>query len=238
MLCVLLHLLCADATGQTVRTAFGDGTILAFYEDDGHLGPRYRIKFPYGTGYVYPSAIMHVIYQKNGPKFVRRGGMMEKDDESAAARPRSGAKLDKKFKLLFGSDTIYVFVRLYTFLVSSMDEINSFLRVNPTIVDPASRYYNPMKSSQGEKKMSSMMKKNHKMNFKSIMEHLHMVVLKKLSIKDYETICRRIAPDIVHKMASLPKLIEKCSEMLVQTCKEELILRIYDHCQYTCPVRI
>jgi hypothetical protein len=222
----------ADAAGQRVRTAFGDGTILAFLEGDDSVGARYRVRFPFGIGFVRAYAIMHGIHV-DGTKYVRRDGQMEKEDESTDGNEwgaQGPAKLDKKFKVLFGSDCIYLFLRLYSYLVSLLDEIDSFLRANPTMVDPTSNYYNPMKSHDE--------KNDVRLDFAAVMTNLQKVIGRKMSSKDFEAFCRRVSPEIVHKMAALPKLVEKCADMMAQTAKEDLLLQLFDFCNIPAAVSL
>jgi hypothetical protein len=213
-----------DATGQRVRTSFGDGTILAFFEGNANTGPRYRVKFPFGIGFVNPSAIMHGLTQTDGSKYVRHDGLMEKENECVETNG-SSVRLDKKFKLLFGSDRIYLLVRLFSFLVNMLDEIEAWVAANPALEDPATGYYNPIKS-QDEKKEATL-------DFKSLMSNLERVVSRDMTNKDFEAFCRGMSGTMVHKMAALPKLVEKCADMLFQTAKEDLLLQLFDYCQYT-----
>lgn len=225
-LALIISFLISDANGQRVKTAFGEGTILAYLEGDFNAGPRYRVKFPFGIGFVSPYAILHGVQNSDGAKYVRRDGKMEKDiDYSDKTEETETIRLDKKFKLLFGTDSIYLFLRLYSFLVSSLDEIDSFVRSNPSMQDPSSAYYNPMKSSEE--------KKETKLDFPAVMMNLQKVITKKLSVKDFESFCRRVSPEIVHKMAALPKLIEKCADMMVEVAKEDLLPQLYDFCQFS-----
>jgi hypothetical protein len=175
---------------------------------------------------------MHGIHA-DGTKYVRRDGQMEKEDESTDDNEwgaQGPAKLDKKFKVLFGSDHIYLFLRLYSFLVSLLDEIGSYLRANPTMVDPTTNYYNPMKS-QDEKSEA-------RLDFAAVMTNLQKVVGRKMSSKDFEAFCRRVSPEMVHKMAALPKLVEKCADMMAQTAKEDLLLQLFDFCNIPAAVSL
>lgn len=227
MLCILAlsHLVgFADATGQHVRTAFGDGIVLAYLSGDEQAGPRYRVKLPYGVGYVQAYAILHSIENPDGTKYVRRDGVMEKEidipDEDVPA-----VTLDKKFKVLFGSKRIYLFLRLYSSLVSLLDDIEISIRSNPGAIDPASNYYNPMKSQEE--------KPHVRLDFAAVMTNLKLVISGKLNLKEFEAFCRRVSPGSVHKMAALPRLVSKGADMLVQTAKEDLLLQLFDYCQYT-----
>lgn len=223
--------MCPDAIGQHVRTSFGDGVIVANLGRDGSAGPRYRVKFPFGVGFVRSHAIMHGIENPDGVRFVRRDGVMEKDTSSATAEEREGGvRLDDKFKLLFGSECIYLFIRLYTSLVSLLDEIESYIHENPTMIDPTMEYYDPMKS-QEEKKVT-------KLDFPAVNTKLKNVIAGTLSPKDYEAFCRRVSPDIVYKMAALPKLVERGANMLKKAAEEDLLLQLFDFCQFTGAVSI
>jgi hypothetical protein len=211
-----------------VRTAFGDGTILSYMEGNESAGGRYRIKFPFGIGFVRPYAIVHGLLHPDGAKYVRRAGQMEKEDDLTTQRGGlSSAKLDEKFKLLFGSDHVYLFMRLFSFLIALLDEIESFIRKNPTRGNPAASYYNPMKSESEKEKSST------KLDFQAVMVNLEKVISKKLSAKEFESFCRQVSTARVHKMAALPKLLEKCADALAKVAEEDLILRLYDYCQYS-----
>ena len=219
-----------DAVGQHVRTTFGDGVIIANLGGDGAAGPRYRVKFPFGIGFVRSHAIMHSIENPDGAKFVRRDGVMEKENTSAPDEREGTVRLDSKFKLLFGSECIYLFIRLFTSLVSLLDDIETHIRQHADMVDPTLSYYDPMKS-QDEKKVA-------KFDFAAVITKLKSVIAGSVSLKDFETFCRRVSSDIVHKMAALPKLVERGASMLKKTAEEDLLLQLYDYCQFTGVVSI
>ena len=219
-----------DAVGQHVRTTFGDGVIIANLGGDGAAGPRYRVKFPFGIGFVRSHAIMHSIEHPDGTKFVRRDGVMEKENASFPEEREGAVRLDSKFKLLFGSECIYLFIRLFTSLVSLLDDIETHLRDNADLVDPTLYYYDPMKS-QDEKKVT-------KFDFAAMITKLKNVIAGSLSLKDFEAFCRRVSSDIVQKMAALPKLVERGAIMLKKTAEEDLLLQLYDYCQFTGVVSI
>ncbi len=213
-----------------MRTTFGDGVIIANLGVDGAAGPRYRVKFPFGIGFVRSHAIMHGIESPDGAKFVRRDGVMEKGSTFAVDERESSVKLDNKFKLLFGSECIYLFIRLYTSLVSLLDEVESCIQKNPTANDPTTEYYDPMKS-QEDKEVPTL-------DFPAVINELKNVVAGTFSPKEYEAFCRRVSPDFVHKMAALPKLVERGANMLKKTAEEDLLLSLYDYCQFTGVVSI
>lgn len=217
------------ATGQHIRTAFGEGVILAYLTDSPESVGRYRVKFPFGIGYVQASAIMHAIPNNDGTKYIRRDGVMEKDTE-VDSDDSSTVVVDKKFKVLFGSEKIYLFMRLYSSLVSLLEEIESFIRANPAMDDPSSKYYNPMKSANDTNATN--------LDFPTVILNLKKVIGGKMSTKDFEAFCRRVSPDLVHKMAALPKLVERGGLMLVHTAEEDLLLQLFDHCQYVGAVSI
>jgi hypothetical protein len=215
----------SDAAGQTVSTIFGEGTIQAAL--DTVFGPQYRVRLPFGIAILQPSAIMHTLplaYESH--QYVRRDDRMVKEDDAMASSSKNPV-VDSKFKLLFGSDSIYLFLRLYTYLINLLDEIEAYLRENPSPGDPARLYYNPMKSSDDKQQLET------KLDFPAVMMKLRLVVAKKLTPKDFETFCRKVSPVIVYKMSALPKLVEKCGDMLIKVSEEDLLPRLYDICQYT-----
>ena len=56
------------------------------------------------------------------------------------------------------------------------------------------------------------------------------VVCRKVEAKDYESYCRRVSKEKVHQMAVLPKLIDKCTDALLNVAKEDALLRLFDYC--------
>ena len=210
-------------------TAFGEGTIQAF--DDGiylEEGPRYRVKLPFGIGHLQPYAILYNVDAKDGSRYARRDDEMLKEPSksiSEEAETASSVVVNTKFKLLFGSDSMYLFLRLYGFLISLMNDINEHLLMNPTY-DQRQSYYNPMKSADDRQKPDG------KFDFDTMTAKLSEVVAKKMSLKDFETFARSVNKDITYKMAALPKLVERCGDMMIKMSEEELLPGIFDACQY------
>jgi hypothetical protein len=156
---------------------------------------------------------------------------MIKETDTPTVEQQNGEStvmVDKKFKLLFGSDSIYLFLRLFTFLVSLLDEIQDYLQSHPTHADPTLSYYNPIKSGPGDEKP----RVESKLDFSAVMMKLRQVITKNLSHKDFEAFCRRVNADIVYKMSALPRLVEKCGDMIIKVSEEDLLPRLYDICRY------
>merc|ERR1712224_203466 len=145
------------------------------------------------------------------------------DDDEAT----STIAVDKKFRLLFGSDSIYLFLRLYGFLISLMHDIKEYLYNNPTTLDRRRSYYSPLKSTDHPQKIEG------RLDFAGMVVKLGEVVGKKMSLKDFETFARRINRDITYKMAALPKLVERCGDMMIKMSEEDLLPSIFDTCQYS-----
>eukprot|EP00536_Pseudo-nitzschia_multiseries_P004769 jgi/Psemu1/237936/estExt_Genewise1.C_820044 len=228
------------AVGERVMTAFGEGTIQAFVDGiDSEEGPRYRVKLPFGVGYLQPYAILHNVDAKDGSKYIRRDDEMMLDSNSSkltseGSEASSSVVVDQKFKLLFGSDSIYLFLRLYGFLICLLDDIKEYLERNATMFDPSQSYYNPIKSADDRERI------DRKLNFASITAKLGDVIAKKAYRKDLETFARRVNRDITYKIAALPKLVERCGDMMIKMSEEDLLPGIFDTCQYSgqCPVTL
>ncbi|CAJ1934324.1 unnamed protein product [Cylindrotheca closterium] len=215
------------AVGQPVRTVYGDGTILSFIEEEKDLGPRYRVKFPFGIGFVSPSSIAYGLPPNASESYyyVRDDNVpLEMEKVKIEEKTLSPIQLEDKFKLLFGTESIYLFLRLYIGLVSLLDEIESYLRANPATGDARKSYYNPMRSAD-EKKAT-------KLDFSTMILNLQSVVAKKQSLKDFESYCRRLSPQIVHKMAALPKIVEQCAYYMRLVATEDKLLHLNDLCQH------
>lgn len=214
-----------DASGQKVRTAFGDGTIMSYVEGNPSVGCRYKVKLPFGVASLRPSVIMHSLPQPDGGIMVRRDGAMSKDENPADAGEGIFAeKLDKKFELMFATENVYIFMRMYCLLVSLLTNTRKYLEVSPTSKDPAESYFKPMAEDQPELSHSSSL------DFAGVISMLESVICRDVEYKEYEAYCRKVSKDKVYQMAVLPKLIDKCTDALLFVAKEDVLLHLYDYC--------
>lgn len=216
------HFCSTDEVGQQVRTSIGNGQVVEYLDGKASGEPRYRVSFPMGTGYIRSERVLNAL--SGGPDAV--ANMEEESDE---------VHLDQKFKLLFGTESIYLFVRLYTSLVSLLHDIDVHVRDNPSPPNPKLSYYDPMNSQEEDKEKQV---DTEKFDFDTLISKLQSLMEDKINSKGFESFCRRLAPDLVHKMASLPRLIERAADMLKQTANEGFLPELLENCQFTGAVSI
>lgn len=202
-------------------TIYGAGTVASFTEKDESGKAKYRIKLPFGVAYVGPSAILHAVASKDTP-YVRRDGVMMRD-ESVGENGGLIGKLDQKYKLLFGTENVYVFLRLYSLLCSILSSIREHCEMFENVEDPASSYYNPVPKDTEEAAP--------RLDYSSVIAALNKVLSKKMDLKDFESLGRKVSKEKVHQMAALPKLIERCTDALLKVGKEDALLHLHDFCQ-------
>lgn len=190
------------------------------------MGCRYRVKLPFGVASVRPSAIMHSVVQPDGATMVRRDGLMVKDDSHAGTGEGLFAeKLNKRFQLMFATENVYLFMRLYCLLVSLLTGTRQYLKICPPSTDPSESYFIP---AYIKEVMSNSPKSPA--NFSGVISMLEKVVARKVEAKEFETYCRRLSKEKAHQMAVLPKLIDKCTDALLHVAKEEVLLHLSDYC--------
>lgn len=216
--------------GQKVRSAFGDGTIISSTEGNTTSAFRYKLKLPYGIGYVRSSSIVHALSSDDDTKFVRRGGFMEvlktKDDG-----------LDRKLKieqglqcrLAFGTEKVYLFLRLYCALITLLNTARDHLdSTAPSLAKDNVRFWRPEsddKMSIDEDEPESQKQKEDCFGYRGLISSLQEV---DLDFKSFEVRCRRISKDKVFIFAALPRLLEKCADALVKVSREDMILPLFD----------
>jgi hypothetical protein len=234
---MLAHLSLAsyiDAPGQKVRTAFGDGSVMSYMEGNPSIGCRYRVKLPFGVASVRPSAILHSLPQPDGGMMVRSDGAMSKDENHAAKGEGIFAeKLNKKFELMFATENVYIFMRMYCLLVSLLSDTREYLEVHSPSKDPSDSYYNPMKSENDKKPTSTATN----LDYAGALSMLEKVVCRTVDSKDFESHCRKVSKAKVHQMAVLPKLIDRCTDALLHVAKEDVLLHLFDYCLHREMVR-
>lgn len=214
-------------SGQRVRTIFGDGTIASFIDDGGKSSiPKYRVKLPFGLGHLAPSAILYAIPSNDAP-YVRRDGIMVRDETSYYGYSDSSPKLDSKYQLLFGTEIAYQFFRLYLLLCSLLSDIHDHVKKHPPLDNPSDSWVKANNNGIIRKK------KSPKLNYTSMQVSLRKVIKKEMNSRDFETLARNISRDKVHQIAVLPVLIDRCVERLVKLAEEDTLLQLYDYCHGT-----
>lgn len=92
--------------GQRVRTVVGDGQIISVIDGVTPNSFQYLVKFSFGVGYVRPSAVAHLLPTNN-----------TQIDESSANRAQL---MTDNLQIIFGTEKIYLMVRLYVLLVTML----------------------------------------------------------------------------------------------------------------------
>lgn len=185
------------------------------------MSPKYRVKLPFGLGHLSPSAILYAIPSKDA-SYVRRDGIMVRDETSDFGYTDNSPKLDSKYQLLFGTEITYQFFRLYFLLCSLLSNIHDHITKNPPLPNPSDSWV--------PRNGTSPKKKSPRLNYTSMQIALRKVIQKQMSHRDFETLARCISRDIVHQIAVLPVLIDRCVERLVKLAEEDTLLQLYDYC--------
>ena len=147
-------------------------------------------------------------------------------DESSHDVEGSGVKLDSTYQLLFGTEKVYLFLRMYTLVCSVLSDIREHCLAFPPAADPADSYVSPSRKSSEPKHPSP------RFDFSSVLVALQKVLAGAMSARDFETLGRKVSREKVHQMAALPKLIERCVEGMQKMAEEDTLLNLYDYCQY------
>ena len=165
---------------------------------------------------------------------VRRNGVMGKDENPGGTGEGLFAeKLNKKFELMFVTESVYIFMRLYCLLVSLLTDTREHLKASGPSVDPADSYFIPKPIEDERKKVPKPAA-----DFPGVISMLGKVVARKVEAKEFETYCRRVSKVKVHQMAVLPKLIDKCADALLNVVKEDALLPLFDYCLHREMVRL
>lgn len=215
----------ADALGQRVATQFGEGTIQSYTVLEGSSA-SYRVKLPFGTAYLSPAAVLYAIPSKDSP-YVRRDGKMVRDmslKENGGSLAYSAHKLDEKYEILFGTENIYVFLRLYVLLCTLLDDICEHCDTFGCSGDP-SRDYCRRTSRQDNLPADPL-------TYSSMLRGLRQVLSHEATLKEFEAFGRTIAKEKAYLIASLPSLVQRCGEALLAVAQEDCLLHLYDYCQY------
>lgn len=155
---------------------------------------------------------------------------MMREETVVANRDKSSARLDARYQLLFGTEKIYQFLRLYSLLCTLLTEVREHFAKHPHVENPADAYITQLKS--GKKRKRRKAAANRKVDFFGLLLALKKVLAHESSARDFEALARRSSKAKVHIMATLPVLIDRSVEALVKMAEEDALLQLYDYCQY------
>ena len=179
--------------GQRVRTTVGDGEIVSVNEGKTPHSFRYLVKFPFGVGYVQPSAVAHLLPSSNsisdmGTSSVNASQLMQDD-----------------IQVLYGTEKIYIFVRLYILLVTMLYQAKDIIE---DITDRKNSTDQP-----------------------DVMSSLQDLIQGKVEAKDFEAECRKHVDTYAYNFVAIPPLVESCAEALVKVAKEDYLESLYHFSQ-------
>lgn len=200
------------------------------------MGCRYRVKLPFGVASVRPSGIMHSLPQPDGGMMVRRNGVMAKDENpDGAGEGLFAEKMNKKFELMFATESVYIFMRLYCLLVSLLGDTREYIKEAGPSTEPVDSYFipKPIQDEKNERRKAPQ----PTADFTGVVSMLGQVVARNVDAKEFETYCRRVCKAKVHDMIALPKLVDKCTDALLNVVKEDALLPLFDYCLHREMVR-
>jgi hypothetical protein len=194
----------------------------------------YRVKFPFGIAHLSPSAILHSIPSKDTP-YVRRDGNMVRDTvllESGNLSSTSRKAMDDKYELLFATESIYLFLRKYVLLCSILKDIREHVDTFGPSGDPSLEYWSPT-SRHPSKADGVHSRLDYSALFTAALEFFSAGnPSDDAGSKELEKVGRMVCKDKLYLVAALPGLVDRCVQAMVDTAQEDVILSLYDYCQY------
>mmetsp|Transcript_5617 Transcript_5617/g.12774 ORF Transcript_5617/g.12774 Transcript_5617/m.12774 type:complete len:1338 (-) Transcript_5617:117-4130(-) len=184
--------------GQRVRTTVGDGQIVSVIEGKTSDSFRYLVKFSFGVGHVLPSAVAHILPSNSS------------EMDTSSDDGTSKLLMPDGIQVLFATEKIYIFMRLYILLVTMLYQAKD-------IIDRKSVSSNKP-SEVGEKS-----------GYSGVMSSLQELTQGKIEPKDFEAECRKYVDEDVHNFVAIPPLVEQCAGALVKVAKENCLENLY-HC--------
>lgn len=176
--------------GQRIQTTVGDGQILSI---DDRTSLRYLVKFPFGVGYVAPGAVHHILSASEDDM-----------DISADNAPDATHLMSDDIQVLFGTEKVYLFMRLYVLLVTMLYQAKG-------IAD---------RKSAGDDNPGS---------FTKVVSSLGYLLQGKIDSKAFQDECAKSMGNDVYNFVAIPLLVENCAAALIKMAKEDYLENLY-HC--------
>jgi hypothetical protein len=172
---------------------------------------RYKIALPSGDGFIRPESILHIV--PGSGSYVRLNNRMQASDTPMEG---SGRKLDSRFKLLFGTQHSYSFLRLFTLLVRILADTKELLEEEKA-------------SDDDDMDVDEEKSDKDKCDYGTVVSSLKKCLSKGMTPLDFERVCRKACMDRVAQLAVLPKLVEKCADILCKLAKDGTIFTLNDY---------
>ncbi len=183
--------------GQRVRTTVGDGQILSVADRPSF---RYLVKFSFGIGYVVPSAVDHLLSASDADM-----------DISADDAADANHLMSDDIQVLFGTEKIYLFMRLYVLLVTMLYQAAKVTMLHQ-VKDIADG------KGAGADKPGS---------FTGVLSSLKELLRGKIDSKSFQEECTENVDSDVYNFVAIPPLVEKCASALVKMAKEDCLKYLY-----------
>ena len=193
-----------------MKTAFGDGRILAYNEVTSTRSPHYIVQLPFGKAYVRPSSIVH--HNATEVFYARENGFMELvENSNDAMSDETKKEIPSSCHLVYGTEKVYTFMRLYCALLALFDSAKSNMetKIDAMEVDDD----------------SNATKKN---KFHSFVTTVKEYINEEIQFKTYESRCHSLSENKRYELSAIPRLIEKCADALVKMAREDKLLSLYD----------
>ena len=193
--------------GQKVRTTVGDGQVVSVTDDaaGGTTPFRYLVRFGFGTGYVHPDAIAHVLPPNvatvpDGPTAGEDGAL-----------PPPGSLMPEDVQVLFGTEGVYLFMRLYVLLVTMLYQAKDIIGRDSANV--ARRIADPGRGDV----------------YESLLSVIRDAIEGRIDEKELETRCRKLVGRDVYNFVAIPPLVDGCGDAALGVLEEDLYMNLY-HC--------
>jgi hypothetical protein len=153
--------------------------------------------------------------------------------EQASLLEESEEGVDTRCKMMFATERVYTFMRIYCFLTFVLSNTQSFLLANARDgKKEVSQAANGIGSTFEKEKTTAeaeTSKSSH--DYPGLVASLKKFMSGEIDIQAFESFCRKTAKDRVYQLVALPRLIDRCAEALVKIAKEDKVLSLFDLAQ-------
>lgn len=240
---LFFDLITVDKAGQRVQTFYGRGVItdVKFHMPGSIRDPYFcTVRFPYGVAHLRSSFILHTIptavsscsEEKNFARSLKGNYEVIEEKLDAQESPLSSCFT------LFGTEKVYLFLRLYAALVSILAEARAYFAsvdiYSPSISPDAGVYGDAKEDDTGRVKgrgIGDIERPGNQYNrgYAGLLCAVNDFMCGRLTYKAFESACRTLSLKLTFKFASLPKIIKKCAKELLKVVEEDAYLSLLDY---------
>ena len=207
---------------------YGDGYVTSVHSSSSDLR-FYKVKLDFGVAFLRSDAIVHRL-----PSQYIDHDDAEDDDVRHGVYSCDTVNSDQISVSFFGTESIYLFLRLYCLLVHILSRVKECIEMG--VAEQQTDFSGLFSTIQSMEIANTAHGKTRAFN--DILNGIKDYIKGEVDSKSLETRCRALSRTSVYLATTVPKLLETLQQSFSTVCQEGLLIPLFDYCMQPSMVRM